>query len=287
MRGKCRTQLIFDVRTGLADACAAARRRPRRGRDRTSTVDGRYRTGAPQTSTHSAALSMRGRLAAGCSPAGTHRRCATRAHSCQFGLRAKVVTIDVAAPTDRRDEPIAPLPPPHPHRQRGHAARRPPRHHHRAHAPRHRRHRRGHPTRGAGGRREAADDAAKLKAMADEATGASAAHLHSDESPANPTPAATSSAGSSASSMTTDSRSHSTNHAIGRYTVDAYWPQFQLVVEVDEDAHRRHLRGGPRARPIPRRHGACARCASPRTASGTKSCSGRRSAGLRESFADE
>jgi very-short-patch-repair endonuclease len=28
-----------------------------------------------------------------------------------------------------------------------------------------------------------------------------------------------------------------TNHPIGDYHVDAYWPQFQLVVEVDEDAH--------------------------------------------------
>jgi hypothetical protein len=27
------------------------------------------------------------------------------------------------------------------------------------------------------------------------------------------------------------------NHPIGDYHVDAYWPQFQLVVEVDEDAH--------------------------------------------------
>jgi very-short-patch-repair endonuclease len=30
----------------------------------------------------------------------------------------------------------------------------------------------------------------------------------------------------------------STNHELGPYTVDAYWPQYQLVVEVDEDAHR-------------------------------------------------
>jgi very-short-patch-repair endonuclease len=28
-----------------------------------------------------------------------------------------------------------------------------------------------------------------------------------------------------------------TNQEFGPYTVDAYWPQFQLVVEVDEDAH--------------------------------------------------
>jgi hypothetical protein len=30
----------------------------------------------------------------------------------------------------------------------------------------------------------------------------------------------------------------STNHELGPYTVDAYWPQYQLVIEVDEDAHR-------------------------------------------------
>jgi very-short-patch-repair endonuclease len=29
-----------------------------------------------------------------------------------------------------------------------------------------------------------------------------------------------------------------TNHAIGPYTADAYWPEYGLVVEVDEDAHR-------------------------------------------------
>src|SRR3954451_8738755 len=29
-----------------------------------------------------------------------------------------------------------------------------------------------------------------------------------------------------------------TNTKIGSYTVDAYWPQYRLVIEVDEDAHR-------------------------------------------------
>jgi len=29
-----------------------------------------------------------------------------------------------------------------------------------------------------------------------------------------------------------------TNHELGPYTADAYWPEFKLVVEVDEDAHR-------------------------------------------------
>jgi very-short-patch-repair endonuclease len=28
------------------------------------------------------------------------------------------------------------------------------------------------------------------------------------------------------------------NHPIGDYTVDCYWPQFDLVIEVDEDAHQ-------------------------------------------------
>jgi very-short-patch-repair endonuclease len=29
-----------------------------------------------------------------------------------------------------------------------------------------------------------------------------------------------------------------TNHPIGPYTADAYWPEYGLVIEVDEDAHR-------------------------------------------------
>jgi very-short-patch-repair endonuclease len=29
-----------------------------------------------------------------------------------------------------------------------------------------------------------------------------------------------------------------TNHPIGDYDVDCYWPQYELVIEVDEDAHR-------------------------------------------------
>jgi very-short-patch-repair endonuclease len=28
------------------------------------------------------------------------------------------------------------------------------------------------------------------------------------------------------------------DHPIGDYEVDCYWPQFDLVVEVDEDAHQ-------------------------------------------------
>jgi very-short-patch-repair endonuclease len=29
-----------------------------------------------------------------------------------------------------------------------------------------------------------------------------------------------------------------TNEPIGPYVVDCYWPQYQLVIEVDEDAHQ-------------------------------------------------
>jgi hypothetical protein len=181
-------------------------------------------------------LSMRGRLVAALLAAGDLSALCHASALIPFGLRATVVTIDVATPSDRRDEPQLRF--------------------HRLTLADH------EVTRRDGLRvttiertlldiaatgacvRTLAQEAvakrlttlAKLKAMADDHRGergapalravAGAPHTRSDlerqflrflDDNGFPPPLA--------------------NQPIGPYTVDAYWPQFQLVVEVDEDAH--------------------------------------------------
>ena len=181
-------------------------------------------------------LSMRGRLVAALLAAGDASVLCHASALIPWGLRATVVTIDVATPKDRRDEPLL-------------------RFHRLSLADSEVTKRQGLrvttiertlldiAATGADVRKPAQEAVAKrlttlakLKAIADSHRGERGA------------PALRRIAGEPHTRSDLERRllrflgDHGfpqplTNHEVGPYTVDAYWPQFQLVVEVDEDAH--------------------------------------------------